>query len=100
MSLEAASEQEKKASAASMRTMPRSGRSRGMVGSFIETIGYLRSYPMQYPSKDEPRVDEVGFVLGHNGVQQLLVGFCLLGGDHGADRERAQGIGDGQRSLG
>jgi hypothetical protein len=45
MSLEAASEQEKKASAASMKTMPRSGRSRGMVGSFIEMIGYLRFHP-------------------------------------------------------
>jgi hypothetical protein len=36
MSLDAASEQEKNASAAIMRAMPRSGRSRLVTGSFVE----------------------------------------------------------------
>ena len=35
--------------------------------------------------ENKSRVDEVGFVLRHNGVEQLLVRFGLLRGDHRSD---------------
>jgi hypothetical protein len=47
------------------------------------------SDPMQRESENKPRIDEVGFVPHHNSVEQLLVGFGLLGRDHRPDREGA-----------
>ena len=50
-------------------------------------------------SKDKSRVDEVGSMLGDDGVEQTLARLGLLGGDHRADREGAQGVGYRQRAL-
>src|SRR5437879_7344735 len=51
-------------------------------------------------AQNEVRVDELGPVVAQDGAEQRLAGVGLLGGDHRANGEGAQCVGDRQRSLG
>src|SRR5439155_17105349 len=63
------------------------------------SVRVFAAHTSRAPLKNEPRVDELRFVPGDNGVEQAGAALALPGRDHGADRKRAQGIADGEGAL-